>query len=146
MPVYEASSGSTAVSEAYFARMLGLQFTAVMSKTVSKEKIQAIEFYGGRAALVESSGLASIEAARMAAESGGYFFNQFLNAERATDWRGNNNIGETIFSQMARERFPEPSWIVVSAGKEEEMHLYLLGSQVTHRENIRLFQTSTGQD
>ena len=117
MPVFEASSGSTAVSEAYFARMLGLQFTAVMSKTVSEEKIHAIEFYGGRAALVESSGLASIEAERMAAETGGYFFNQFLNAERATDWRGNNNICETIFRQMSKERFSEPAWIVVSAGE-----------------------------
>ena len=59
MPVYEASSGSTAVSEAYFARMLGLSFTAVMSKTVSAEKIAAIEFYGGKCHLVETAGLAS---------------------------------------------------------------------------------------
>jgi hypothetical protein len=29
---------------------------------------------------------------------------QFTYAERATDWRGNNNIAESMFSQMARER------------------------------------------
>ncbi|GLW63529.1 hypothetical protein Arub01_17730 [Actinomadura rubrobrunea] len=37
-------------------------------------------------------------------------------AERATDWRGNNNIAESIFEQMRLERFPEPTWIVVGAG------------------------------
>jgi cysteine synthase A len=41
---------------------------------------------------------------------------QFTYAERATDWRGNNNIAESIFAQMNREAFPTPSWIVVSAG------------------------------
>ena len=43
----EASSGSTAVSEAYFARMLGLPFIAVMPASSSTEKIAQIEFYGG---------------------------------------------------------------------------------------------------
>ncbi|TDA78639.1 pyridoxal-phosphate dependent enzyme, partial [Halomonas marinisediminis] len=39
-----------------------------------------------------------------------------LYAERATDWRGNNNIAESIFRQMARERFPIPAALVMSAG------------------------------
>ena len=34
----------------------------------------------------------------------------------ATDWRGNNNIAESIFHQMARERHPVPAWLVCSAG------------------------------
>src|SRR5918999_142100 len=37
--IIEASSGSTAVSEAYFARMLGLPFIAVMPSRTSPEKI-----------------------------------------------------------------------------------------------------------
>jgi len=37
-------------------------------------------------------------------------------AERATDWRGNNNIAESIFSQMKAEPHPVPRWIVVGAG------------------------------
>ena len=41
---------------------------------------------------------------------------QFTYAERATDWRGNNNIAESLFDQMRLERFPVPSWVVVSAG------------------------------
>jgi cysteine synthase A len=41
---------------------------------------------------------------------------QFTYAERATDWRGNNNIAESIFQQMSLERHPIPSWIVMGAG------------------------------
>src|SRR3546814_8643358 len=41
---------------------------------------------------------------------------QFTYAERATDWRGNNNIAESIFEQMALERHPVPAWVVVGAG------------------------------
>ncbi len=41
---------------------------------------------------------------------------QFTYAERATDWRGNNNIADSIFRQMAREPFPTPDYIVMSAG------------------------------
>ena len=41
---------------------------------------------------------------------------QFTYAERATDWRGNNNIADSIFRQMAREPFPVPDYIVMSAG------------------------------
>ena len=44
----EASSGSTAVSEAYFARLLSLPFVAVMPASTVREKIELIEFYGGQ--------------------------------------------------------------------------------------------------
>ena len=44
--IVEASSGSTAVSEAYFARFLGLPFVAVMPASTSPEKIALIEARG----------------------------------------------------------------------------------------------------
>src|SRR6185295_12994355 len=53
--VVEASSGSTAISEAYFARLLGLPFVAVVPKTTSPEKIEQIAFYGGRCHFVEQA-------------------------------------------------------------------------------------------
>lgn len=53
-PVIEASSGSTAVSEAYFARLLGLPFIAVIPTSTSPEKVAAIEFHGG--AVTRSNG------------------------------------------------------------------------------------------
>lgn len=115
-PVIEASSGSTAVSEAYFARLIGLPFVAVMPASTSPEKIALIEFEGGRCHLVDDPATVDQEARRLAAECGGHYMDQFTYAERATDWRGNNNIAESIFAQMSAEPHPIPSWIVVSAG------------------------------
>ncbi|MEF2976685.1 PLP-dependent cysteine synthase family protein [Subtercola sp. YIM 133946] len=114
--VVEASSGSTAVSEAYFAQLLGLPFVAVMARSTSRRKIELIEGYGGTCVLVESAGAVYAEAERIAQDAGGYYLDQFTNAAVATDWRGNNNIACSIFEQMAGERHPEPTWIVVGAG------------------------------
>jgi cysteine synthase len=114
--IVEASSGSTAVSEAYFARMLGLPFIAVMPAATSREKIELIEFYGGRCHLVQDPAATVLEARWLADDTGGHFMDQFTYAERATDWRGNNNIAESIFEQLALERHPVPTWIVVGAG------------------------------
>jgi cysteine synthase A len=115
-PVVEASSGSTAVSEAYFARMLGLEFIAVMPAATSPEKISLIEFQGGRCHLVDDPTTAVAQARELALKLGGHFMDQFTYAERATDWRGNNNIAESIYAQLSLERYPEPAWIVVGAG------------------------------
>ncbi|WP_116202039.1 PLP-dependent cysteine synthase family protein [Amycolatopsis circi] len=112
----EASSGSTAVSEAYFARMLGLRFVTVVPRRTSKEKIALIEFYGGECHYVDAAPAMYPEAERLAAECNGHYLDQFTYAERATDWRGNNNIAESVFAQMRAERHPVPSWIVVGAG------------------------------
>lgn len=115
-PVIEASSGSTAISEAYFARLLGLPFIAVVPASTSKEKIAQIAFYGGRSHLVDDPTQIYAESERLARESGGHFMDQFTYAERATDWRANNNIAESIFQQLRHERFPEPAWLVSSPG------------------------------
>jgi cysteine synthase len=114
--IIEASSGSTAVSEAYFARLVGLPFIAVMPRSTSREKIALIEFYGGRCHLVDEPGAIYDESRRLAVETGGHFMDQFTHAERATDWRGNNNIAESVFDQMEQERHPVPEWLVVGAG------------------------------
>jgi cysteine synthase A len=114
-PIVEASSGSTAISEAYFARMLDLPFHTVIPAKTSKEKIHKIEFLGGTCHLVDTTDIYS-EAQKLAEELGGHYMDQFTYAERATDWRGNNNIAQSLFAQMAKERFAEPTWIVLSAG------------------------------
>ncbi|PPK98217.1 cysteine synthase A [Kineococcus xinjiangensis] len=114
--VVEASSGSTAVSEAHFARMLDLPFVAVVPASTSREKLALIEREGGRCHLVADPCDIYDEAERVAAETGGHFMDQFSHATLATDWRGNNNIAQSIFEQMALERHPVPSWIVVGAG------------------------------
>ena len=55
-------------------------------------------------------------AAELSQKLGGHYMDQFTYAERATDWRGNNNIAESLFRQMEKERYPTPSWVVVGAG------------------------------
>jgi len=114
--IVEASSGSTAISEAYFARLLGLSFVAVMPATTSGDKIALIEAQGGRCHLVGDGATVYAVARQLADEVSGHYMDQFTNTERATDWRGNNNIAETIFEQMSREPHPIPRWVVVGAG------------------------------
>jgi cysteine synthase A len=46
--VIEASSGSTAISEAYFASLVRVPFIAVVPANTATKKTAAIEFYGGR--------------------------------------------------------------------------------------------------
>jgi cysteine synthase A len=63
--IVEASSGSTAISEAYFARFLELPYVAVMPTSTSPEKIALIEAYGGSCHLVEDSTTVYDEARRL---------------------------------------------------------------------------------
>ncbi|QDX30784.1 PLP-dependent cysteine synthase family protein [Dickeya poaceiphila] len=115
-PIIEASSGSTAVSEAYFARLLGLPFIAVMPSCTARRKIEQITFYGGNCHFVEQSGQIYAASEELAKELHGHYMDQFTYAERATDWRGNNNIADSIYRQMEREPFPTPDYLVMSAG------------------------------
>ncbi|MER5928684.1 PLP-dependent cysteine synthase family protein [Streptomyces sp. NPDC002054] len=115
-PVIEASSGSTAVSEAYFAKLIGVPFVAVMPRTTSPEKCRLIEFHGGACHFVDDPMRVYEESAALAQRTGGHYMDQFTYAERATDWRGNNNIAESMYQQLQLERYPEPAWIVATAG------------------------------
>ena len=113
--VVDASSGSTAISEAWFARLLGLRFVAVMPACTAPAKIEAVRALGGHCELT-GEGECTQARARAIAADGGCFLDQFGLAERATDWRGNNNIAESILGQLAGEPHPEPAWIVCGAG------------------------------
>lgn len=113
--VVDASSGSTAISEAWFARLLGLAFVAVMPANTAPAKIAAVRALGGECDLVADPSAVQARAAWHAAR-GACHLDQFGLAERATDWRGNNNIAESILQQMALEPDPEPAWIVCGAG------------------------------
>src|ERR671913_1195103 len=68
--IVDASSGSTAVSEAYFARFLGLPFVAVMPASTSPEKIALIEAQGGSCHLVDDPRTMVAEAQRLARDCG----------------------------------------------------------------------------
>jgi cysteine synthase A len=113
--VVDASSGSTAISEAWFARLLGLRFIAVMPACTAPGKIRDVQALGGEVDLVDDPAQVHARAAWHAGR-GACHLDQFGLAERATDWRGHNNIAESTINQLARERFPEPHWIVCGAG------------------------------
>ena len=113
--VVDASSGSTAISEAWFARMLGLPFVAVMPENTAPDKIDAVRALDGYCELTPVGACTQTRAREIAAE-GACHLDQFGLAERATDWRGNNNIAESIIRQMRLEPDPEPAWIVCGAG------------------------------
>lgn len=113
--VVDASSGSTAISEAWFARLLGLPFIAVMPACTAPGKVRDVQSLGGQCDLVDDP--AQVHArATWHEQRGACHLDQFGLAERATDWRGNNNIAESILAQMAREPDPEPAWIVCGVG------------------------------
>ncbi len=114
-PVVDASSGSTAISEAWFARMLGLSFTAVMPACTAPRKIHDVQALGGICDLVDDPGQVHARAAQHA-QRGACHLDQFGLAVQATDWRGNNNIAESILGQLAAEPHAEPAWIVCGAG------------------------------
>ena len=113
--VVDASSGSTAISEAWFARLLGLPFIAVMPASTAPRKIADVRTLGGHCDLVDDPSNVHARAAWHAAR-GACHLDQFGLAERATDWRGNNNIAESIIGQLGQEAHPEPAWIVCGAG------------------------------
>jgi cysteine synthase A len=113
--VVDASSGSTAISEAWFARLLGLSFTAVMPACTAPRKVRDVQALGAHCDLVDDPAEVHARAAEHA-ERGACHLDQFGLAERATDWRGNNNIAESIIAQLGREPHPHPAWIVCGAG------------------------------
>ncbi len=113
--VVDASSGSTAISEAWFARHLGLAFTAVLPACTAPAKLAELRRLGGEYDLVDDADDV-IARTREFANAGACYLDQFGLAERATDWRGNNNIAESILFQLKREPHPEPAWIVCGAG------------------------------
>ena len=114
--VVDASSGSTAISEAWFARMLGLPFAAVMPRGTALAKQREITALGGRCELVDAGVDAAEHARRLAAKHDGCYLDQFGLAGNATDWRGNNNIAQSILAQCLEYGVLDPAWIVCGAG------------------------------
>lgn len=111
----DASSGSTAVSEAYFARALGLPFVAVVPQGTSPRKVQLIEEMGGRCSFVEDPSAVYAEAQRLGAQADWVYLDQFANASLRTNWRS-DNVASALFAQVRVLGHPDPDWVVVGAG------------------------------
>ena len=120
--LYEATSGNTAIGEAYFASMLGLPFTAVMRPGISELKIRAIKQYGGKAAIAPS-GMApgAYLEQLLLTDAQGYNLNQFANTEKVLDFFDaepdrSMNLAAEVYRQLGMESMPCPEWFVAGAG------------------------------
>lgn len=114
--VVDASSGSTAISEAWFARRIGLPFHAVMPRSTGQAKQEAVRALGGRCTLVESGVDLDFAARTYAQDLQAVYLDQFGLAATATDWRGSHNIAAEILRQHADIGVDDPAWIVCGAG------------------------------
>lgn len=111
----DASSGSTAVSEAYFARELGLRFIAVVPSNTSPSKLRLIESMGGTTLFADTPTAASQLARQLGDEPDHVFLDQFSNASVQTNWRS-GNLASALFDQLPGLGITEPDWVVVGAG------------------------------
>lgn len=111
----EASSGSTAISEAWFARLIGLDYTAVVPEATAPGKITAIRDVGGNVEIALHGTDLSATARSLGARPGHHFLDQYKFAERASDWR-TGNTAEEIHRQLIAQQRPMPDWLVMNAG------------------------------
>jgi cysteine synthase A len=114
--VIDASSGSTAISEAWFAQRLGVPFTAVMPRSTAVVKQRALAAIGGCCELVDPGIDCAARARELADATGACYLDQFGLASIATDWRGNNNIAHSLLGQCLALGAGDPDWIVCGAG------------------------------
>jgi cysteine synthase A len=115
-PAVDASSGSTAISEAWFARLLEVPYVAVLPAATAPAKLAELTALGARCERVADPADIHARAAAIAEQTGGCYLDQFTFAERATDWRGNNNIAESILAQLDAAGADAPAWFVAGAG------------------------------
>src|SRR5690606_32766857 len=111
----DASSGNTAVSEAWFAARLGLTYFALVPRGTTPAKQELIRHYGGECVPVDGDNCCKREAARLAQASEGCFLDQFAHAAQVTDWREHNVVSE-LFAQLRERAVAAPDWFVVGAG------------------------------
>lgn len=120
--LYEATSGNTGIGEAYFARLLGLPFTAVMRPGISSLKIQAIKGYGGNTAIAPAGVSPATHLAELLPRTpNGYNLNQFANTEKSLDFFDASphramNLANEVYRQLDRNDSPCPTWFVAGAG------------------------------
>ena len=120
--LYERTSGNTGIAEAYFAKRLGLPFTAVTAASVSPLKLDAIRRQGGRVlSAAEGQSVKDFYRQVLAADPAAYDINQFANAERAIAYfegtaAQSENLANELLLQLRALGLARPDWFVVGAG------------------------------
>lgn len=112
--LFEASSGSTARSEAYFAKKLGLEYTTVVNRETPKEKLDLINAEGGNIVLCDP-GQDKQVARNLAEQTNGYFVDQFKFAALSTNYL-HDNIASELHQQLRTLGLGLPEFIVCGSG------------------------------
>lgn len=112
----DASSGSTAISEAWFAQRLGLPYCAVMPDGTAPRKIRALHELAGECVLVGPRVDARAHAARLARKLDACFLDQFGRAGRTQPIPGVRDLPGEVLSEVAARGLPPPAWFVCGAG------------------------------
>ncbi len=107
MSVIECTGGSTGTSMAFVCTIKGYRFKAISSDAFAKEKLKAIQMFGGELEIIPSEGgkitpnliPSLIARAEVLASQGAYWTNQFKNRD-AID--GYKIMGEEILKQMKK--------------------------------------------
>uniref|UniRef100_A0A9J2Q7F0 Tryptophan synthase beta chain-like PALP domain-containing protein n=1 Tax=Ascaris lumbricoides TaxID=6252 RepID=A0A9J2Q7F0_ASCLU len=123
--VYEASSGNTAASEAYMCKLIGVKFVAIVPDTIEDIKVAHIKSYGGEV-IKTALGNRLIRAQQEADRNGGFFMNQFANADKAEEFHESGdfplesmNLMHEVIAQMKADPdqlVKAPHYFVHSAG------------------------------
>lgn len=115
-PVVEASSGSTAISLAWFADLLGVPFTAVVAHNLPSTGVARLRWAGCAIARAEPGEEVTLAAYRIASERGGHYMNQSARAAEVSDWRTSSTLAESLFAQVSARTGLAPLWVVAGAG------------------------------
>ena len=130
--IVEASSGSTAVSEAYFARMLGLRFIAVMPRSTSSGEDRADRASMAARAISSTAPPKCTPRAPACAESSAATTWTSSPTPSARPTGGGTTTSPSRSSARWRsEQHPVPAWIVVGAGHRR--HSATIGRYIRYR-------------
>lgn len=120
--LYERTSGNTGIAEAYFAKKLGLPFTAVTSASISPLKLDAIRRYGGKVLTAPpDQTVADFFVEVLKKNSSSYNIDQFANTEKAISYfKGtpaeNENLLNELLTQLQSRKGRQPEWFIAGAG------------------------------
>ncbi|GMS78718.1 hypothetical protein PENTCL1PPCAC_893, partial [Pristionchus entomophagus] len=82
--VYDSTSGNTGASEAYMCGLIGVPYVAVVADNLEEEKIHQTTQFGGKIMKVDVK-MRNYHAQNEAEKTGGFFINQFGNADSAEE-------------------------------------------------------------
>lgn len=111
-----ASLATTTIAEAWFARLLDVPDIAVLPSGTAPDKLAELKTLGAKVELRAEATPLYARAAELACERQSGDRDRFTHTERATDWRGNNNIAESMIGDHERAGIAEPAGFVCGAG------------------------------